>query len=229
MCIPKTNVKKNPKCLYKTTTPKNKPPLQIIDVKINRKINSNFSVSFKLFSSIPMDPFANNCRHTIKNLQKKKSFPFKKNTHTKNWQKKEKRERRNKTISNWQRLTHAVRRLPTGHNISQGDENSTEGESATGKNPSSTGMGCYKNYDHEQQNDIRQRSTSQVSFFGQINNKLSLCWVHNIYLTFISKEMLRILCICGLQCANNSIPNRFVMDMAHNWFPDLFSLFLMCV
>ncbi|XP_037040450.1 potassium voltage-gated channel protein Shab isoform X3 [Bradysia coprophila] len=53
--------------------------------------------------------------------------------------------------------------VDTGHNISQGDENSTEGESATGRNPSSTGMGCYKNYDHAQLNDIRQRSTSQVS------------------------------------------------------------------
>lgn len=78
-------------------------------------------------------------------------------------EKSERRERRIQTISNWQRLTHALRGLPTGHNISQGDENSTEGESATGRNPSSTGMGCYKNYDHTQQNDIRQRSTSQVS------------------------------------------------------------------
>lgn len=96
----------------------------------------------------------------------KKYYKFKNHTQKigkKKKEKSEKRERRIKTISNWQRLTHAVRRLPTGHNISQGDENSTEGESATGRNPSSTGMGCYKNYDHIQQNDIRQRSTSQVS------------------------------------------------------------------
>lgn len=64
MCIPKTNVK-NLKCLYKKNPPppKKTKPQKIIDVKINRKINSNFSVSFKLFPSLPLDPFANNCRH----------------------------------------------------------------------------------------------------------------------------------------------------------------------
>lgn len=75
----------------------------------------------------------------------------------------ENNERRIKTISNWQRITHAVRGLPpAGHNISAGDENSTEAESATGRNPSSTGMGCYKNYDHIIQNEHRQSNTSQV-------------------------------------------------------------------
>lgn len=88
-------------------------------------------------------------------------MPFEKILNKKK-KKEEKRERRIKTISNWQRLTHALRGLPTGHNISQGDENSTEGESATGRNPSSTGMGCYKNYDNLIQSEQRHRHSSQV-------------------------------------------------------------------
>ncbi|XP_034483861.1 potassium voltage-gated channel protein Shab [Drosophila innubila] len=37
-----------------------------------------------------------------------------------------------------------------GHNLSQtdGDGNSTEGESTSGRNPATTGTGCYKNYEH---------------------------------------------------------------------------------
>ncbi|XP_039150068.1 potassium voltage-gated channel protein Shab isoform X11 [Drosophila simulans] len=35
-----------------------------------------------------------------------------------------------------------------GHNLSQTDGNSTEGESTSGRNPATTGTGCYKNYDH---------------------------------------------------------------------------------
>lgn len=62
-----------------------------------------------------------------------------------------------------QRLTHAVRGLPTGHNISQ-DGNSTEGESTSGRNPAHTGPGCYKNYDHFQQ--FEKNNSIQVS----INN-----------------------------------------------------------
>lgn len=61
--------------------------------------------------------------------------------------KEEKSERRNKTISNWQRLSHALRGLPTGHNISQGDGDSSDGGSIEARNPSSTGVGCYKNYE----------------------------------------------------------------------------------
>lgn len=57
-----------------------------------------------------------------------------------------------KTLSKWKRLSHALRRLPAGHNLSQaGDGNSTEdGESTNGRNPATTGTGCYKNYDHYQ-------------------------------------------------------------------------------
>ncbi|XP_075163847.1 potassium voltage-gated channel shaker cognate b isoform X4 [Haematobia irritans] len=61
----------------------------------------------------------------------------------------EKRESRSRSIKNWQRLTKALRRsLPTGHNLSQTDGNSTEGDSTSGRNPATTGIGCYKNYDH---------------------------------------------------------------------------------
>ncbi|XP_069968245.1 potassium voltage-gated channel protein Shab isoform X2 [Bactrocera oleae] len=63
----------------------------------------------------------------------------------------EKRESRNRSINNWHRLTHALRRSSTGHNLSQTDGNSTEdGESTSGggRNPATTGAGCYHNYDH---------------------------------------------------------------------------------
>ncbi|XP_054735542.1 potassium voltage-gated channel protein Shab isoform X3 [Anastrepha obliqua] len=63
----------------------------------------------------------------------------------------EKRESRNRSIKNWHRLTHALRRSSTGHNLSQTDGNSTEdGESTSGggRNPATTGAGCYRNYDH---------------------------------------------------------------------------------
>lgn len=38
--------------------------------------------------------------------------------------------------------------------MSQDDENSTDGDSINGRNPSSTGMGCFKNYDHAQRNRV---------------------------------------------------------------------------
>ncbi|XP_054084661.1 potassium voltage-gated channel protein Shab isoform X2 [Zeugodacus cucurbitae] len=63
----------------------------------------------------------------------------------------EKRESRTRSIKNWHRLTHALRRSSTGHNLSQTDGNSTEdGESTSGggRNPATTGAGCYRNYDH---------------------------------------------------------------------------------
>ncbi|XP_017842299.2 potassium voltage-gated channel protein Shab isoform X4 [Drosophila busckii] len=62
----------------------------------------------------------------------------------------EKRESHTRSLKNWHRLTHALRRSPTGHNLSQtdGDGNSTEGESTSGRNPATTGTGCYKNYEH---------------------------------------------------------------------------------
>ncbi|KAM7357784.1 potassium voltage-gated channel protein Shab-like isoform 2-T13 [Cochliomyia hominivorax] len=77
----------------------------------------------------------------------------------------EKRESRNRSINNWQRLTKALRRsLPTGHNLSQTDGNSTEGDSTSGRNPANTGIGCYKNYDHvsnlRNSNALHHRSSS---------------------------------------------------------------------
>ncbi|XP_032575725.1 potassium voltage-gated channel protein Shab isoform X6 [Drosophila sechellia] len=60
----------------------------------------------------------------------------------------EKRESHTRSLKNWHRLTHALRRSPTGHNLSQTDGNSTEGESTSGRNPATTGTGCYKNFDH---------------------------------------------------------------------------------
>ncbi|CAH0546294.1 unnamed protein product [Brassicogethes aeneus] len=38
--------------------------------------------------------------------------------------------------------------VDTGHNMSHADGNSTEGESASGRNPAQTGTGCYRNFDH---------------------------------------------------------------------------------
>lgn len=79
--------------------------------------------------------------------------------------KKEQNERRNKTITNWQRLTHALRGLSTstGHNMSQGDGNSSDGDSINARNPSSTGTGCYKNYEH--QSAQRDQFSPQVNIF----------------------------------------------------------------
>ncbi|XP_037821631.1 potassium voltage-gated channel protein Shab isoform X4 [Lucilia sericata] len=39
-------------------------------------------------------------------------------------------------------------KILSGHNLSQTDGNSTEGDSTSGRNPATTGIGCYKNYDH---------------------------------------------------------------------------------
>lgn len=38
--------------------------------------------------------------------------------------------------------------VDTGHTMSQADDNSSEGESTSERNPAFTGHGCYKNYDH---------------------------------------------------------------------------------
>lgn len=43
--------------------------------------------------------------------------------------------------------------------MSEGD-GSTDGDSINGRNPSSTGMGCFKNYEHAQRNRVY---SSQVS------------------------------------------------------------------
>lgn len=40
-----------------------------------------------------------------------------------------------------------------GHNMSEGD-GSTDADSINGRNPSSTGMGCFKNYEHAQRNRV---------------------------------------------------------------------------
>lgn len=40
-----------------------------------------------------------------------------------------------------------------GHNMSEGD-GSTDGDSINGRNPSSTGMGCFKNFEHAHRNRV---------------------------------------------------------------------------
>ncbi|XP_050301644.1 potassium voltage-gated channel protein Shab [Anthonomus grandis grandis] len=55
--------------------------------------------------------------------------------------------------------------VDTGHNISHADGNSTEGDSTTGaggRNPSQTGTGCYKNFEHFP-NSNRDRSNSSMT------------------------------------------------------------------
>lgn len=44
--------------------------------------------------------------------------------------------------------------------MSHADGNSTEGESASGRNPSQTGTGCYRNYDHFPNRHRRSNSSS---------------------------------------------------------------------
>lgn len=96
----------------------------------------------------------------------------------------EKRESRNRSINNWQRLTKALRRsLPTGHNLSQTDGNSTEGDSTSGRNPATTGIGCYKNYDHV--SNLRNSSIPHVSmhffvYYFSLSFSLSLSLVFYI-------------------------------------------------
>lgn len=48
-----------------------------------------------------------------------------------------------------------------GHNLAHVDGNSTEGESASGKNPAQTGPGCFKNFDHFP-NRHRRSNSSQT-------------------------------------------------------------------
>lgn len=54
-----------------------------------------------------------------------------------------------------------------GHNYSQGDLESDGEDDASNdnKNPASTGQGCYKNYDHFQNNRKATLKPSQVSFY----------------------------------------------------------------
>lgn len=47
-----------------------------------------------------------------------------------------------------------------GHNISHVDGNSTEGESASGRNPAQTGTGCYRNFDHFPNRHRRSNSSA---------------------------------------------------------------------
>lgn len=47
-----------------------------------------------------------------------------------------------------------------GHNISHADGNSTEGESASGRNPAQTGTGCYRNFDHFPNRHRRSNSSA---------------------------------------------------------------------
>ncbi|XP_049818721.1 potassium voltage-gated channel protein Shab isoform X2 [Aethina tumida] len=50
--------------------------------------------------------------------------------------------------------------VDTGHNLSHADGNSTEGESASGRNPAQTGMGCYRNFDHFPNRPRRSNSST---------------------------------------------------------------------
>lgn len=47
-----------------------------------------------------------------------------------------------------------------GHNMSHADGNSTEGESASGRNPAQTGTGCFRNYDHYPSRHRRSNSSA---------------------------------------------------------------------
>lgn len=47
-----------------------------------------------------------------------------------------------------------------GHNMSHADGNSTEGESASGRNPAQTGTGCYRNFDHFPNRHRRSNSSA---------------------------------------------------------------------
>lgn len=47
-----------------------------------------------------------------------------------------------------------------GHNMSHADGNSTEGESASGRNPAQTGTGCYRNYEHYPSRHRRSNSSA---------------------------------------------------------------------
>lgn len=47
-----------------------------------------------------------------------------------------------------------------GHNLSHADGNSTEGESASGRNPAQTGTGCFRNYDHFPSRHRRSNSST---------------------------------------------------------------------
>lgn len=56
--------------------------------------------------------------------------------------------------------------MSTGHNMSQGDGNSSDGgDSINARNPSSTGTGCYKNYEHEQAHRSLDHLSPQVYYY----------------------------------------------------------------
>lgn len=57
-------------------------------------------------------------------------------------------------------LTDSYYPVLLGHNISQADGNSTEGESASGRNPAQTGTGCYRNFDHFPNRHRRSNSST---------------------------------------------------------------------
>lgn len=58
-------------------------------------------------------------------------------------------------------MTHALRGSSAGHNLSQGDGNSTGDDSDRDRNVT-TGTGCYKNYEHFPIQH-RRSNASQVS------------------------------------------------------------------
>lgn len=72
--------------------------------------------------------------------------------------------------------------MPTGHNISQGDGNSSDGDSIDARNPSSTGMGCYKNYE-----EAALRNTEHLS--------PQVCPSTYVYGFFLLLVWLSVICI----------------------------------
>lgn len=101
-------------------------------------------------------------------------------------------ESRKKNLTNWQRLTHALRglsTLSTGHNMSHGDGSSSEGgESINARNPSSTGTGCYKNYEHDQRE--KQLYSPQVKHIRKNIILLSQLFILVMLLGNIARSIL---------------------------------------
>lgn len=135
------------------------------------------------------------CTRIYENMQKYKN------------KKLEKRESRNRSINNWHRLTHALRRSSTGHNLSQTDGNSTEdGESTSGggRNPATTGAGCYHNYDH-MANMRNSNMTHHVSLnrrASEYSTHIHICTISYIHMY---TRYIRYLHICWCTCVCMSV------------------------
>lgn len=112
-------------------------------------------------------------------------------------QKLEKRESRIRSVKNWHRLTHALRRSSTGHNLSQTDGNSTEdGESTSGggRNPATTGAGCYRNYDH-----MANLRNSNMTHHVSLNRRVVSIHIHTYMYNFIHTYVYDIYVYVGVR------------------------------